>query len=366
MPSLARCARRTRVVEVIVVDNGSSDGSADAVAAAHPDLALIPLDANLGFAGGMNVGIAEALSRGAGPVMLLNNDTVVEPGFLEPLVDALESRSDASAACSQIVFRDDPATVWYAGASFRPGRGHHGSNRGYGRPRLAATTPPFVTDRACGGAMLVPAAALAELGDFDESLFAYAEDTDWSLRSARAGLTSPGRPGERRPACRVRRIRGRVLARHALLRPPKRPRGRRALGAARPAAKPAPSRGSRRGPPRAGVAVGPPESRRACRVRRLARPPSGPARAAACGVGSRDAGMGRAISREPRARSASARPPQAPARGDRPARRSDGSEPVSRDSLGPSSSRAPSRGNTSWTSRARSCSASRSPGVASG
>ena len=182
-------------LEVIVVDNGSSDGSADAVAAAHPDLVLIRLDANLGFAGGMNVGIAEALSRGAGPVMLLNNDTVVEPGFVEPLVDALESRSDASAACSQIVFRDDPATVWYAGASFRPGRGHHGSNHGYGRPRIAATTPPFVTDRACGGAMLVPAAAFAELGDFDESLFAYAEDTDWSLRSARAGrrvLVVPG------------------------------------------------------------------------------------------------------------------------------------------------------------------------------
>ena len=130
--------------------------------------------------------------------------------------------SDASAACSQIVFRDDPATVWYAGASFRPGRGHHGSNHGYGRPRIAATTPPFVTDRACGGAMLVPAAAFAELGDFDESLFAYAEDADWSLRSAACRATSSGRPGERRPACRFRRIRGRVVARHALLRPPKR------------------------------------------------------------------------------------------------------------------------------------------------
>ena len=201
-------------LEVIVVDNGSSDGSADAVAAAHPDLVLIPLDANLGFAGGMNVGIAEALSRGAGPVMLLNNDTVVEPGFVEPLVDALESRSDASAACSQIVFRDDPATVWYAGASFRPGRGHHGSNHGYGRPRIAATTPPFVTDRACGGAMLVPAAAFAELGDFDESLFAYAEDTDWSLRSAvpgdefwssrraSSGMPFPPHPGEHRPPTR--------------------------------------------------------------------------------------------------------------------------------------------------------------------
>ena len=174
-------------VGVLVVDNGSSDGSADAVAAAYPDVALIRVDTNLGFAGGMNVGIAAALSRGAEMVMLLNNDTEAEPGFLEPLVDALETGGDTSAACSQIVFRDDPARVWYAGASFRPGRGHHGSNRGYGGPRLAATTPPFVTDRACGGAMLVPAGALVELGDFDESLFAYAEDTDWSLRSARAG-----------------------------------------------------------------------------------------------------------------------------------------------------------------------------------
>ena len=80
-----------------------------------------------------------------------------------------------------------PGRVWYAGAAFRQGRGHHGTNRGYGQPRLAETTPPYRTDRACGGAMLVSAKALVEIGSFDESLFAYAEDTDWSLRSARAG-----------------------------------------------------------------------------------------------------------------------------------------------------------------------------------
>jgi hypothetical protein len=174
-------------LEVVVVDNGSSDGSADAVAREHPGVALVRLDTNRGFAGGMNTGIAEALARGAEHVMLLNNDTVVEPGFLEPLVEVLEHGEDTSAACSQIVFLDDPGTIWYAGAAFRPGRGHHGTNRGYGQPRLPEATRPFRTERACGGAMLISSAALAEVGSFDESLFAYAEDTDWSLRSARAG-----------------------------------------------------------------------------------------------------------------------------------------------------------------------------------
>ena len=174
-------------LEVIVVDNDSSDGSPDAVAGEHPGVVLVRLDTNRGFAGGMNAGIAEALSRGAEHVMLLNNDTIVESGFLEPLVDALELGEDVSASCSQIVFLDDPGVIWYAGAAFRQGRGHHGTNRGYGQPRLAETTPPYRTDRACGGAMLVSAKALVEIGSLDESLFAYAEDTDWSLRSARAG-----------------------------------------------------------------------------------------------------------------------------------------------------------------------------------
>jgi len=174
-------------LDVLVVDNHSSDGSAEAVAAQHPGALLVRLDANLGFAGGMNVGIAAARSGGAAHVMLLNNDTVVEPGFLEPLVAALAEDAAAAAACSQIVLLDDPGRIWYAGADFRPRRGHHGRNTGYGQPRLEPTLAPFATRRACGGAMLVSSSALADLGAFDESLFAYAEDTDWSLRAAQAG-----------------------------------------------------------------------------------------------------------------------------------------------------------------------------------
>jgi GT2 family glycosyltransferase len=173
-------------LSVVVVDNASTDGGPDAVAAEFPDVRLIRLDENRGFAGGVNVGMAAALDDGAEAVLLLNNDATAEPGFLEPLVEAL-STDDAGAACAQIL---DAATgrIWYAGATYDPRRGHQGRHTGFGDPPLPPETPPYETERACGGAMLIPRAALDAVGVLDESLFAYAEDVDWSLRARAAGL----------------------------------------------------------------------------------------------------------------------------------------------------------------------------------
>lgn len=173
---------------ILVVDNGSNDGSADAVARDHPDVGLVRLDENLGFAGGMNVGIDEALARGAAAVLLLNNDMTVDPGFVGPLVAATEADPACGAACSQILFDTEPPRVWYAGAPFSRRRGHSGRNTAYGRPPLPSTVAPYRTDRACGGAMLIPARVVERVGVFDDQLFAYAEDADWSLRAEQAGL----------------------------------------------------------------------------------------------------------------------------------------------------------------------------------
>jgi len=173
-------------LSVVHVDNASSDGGPEAVAAEFADVQVIRLDENRGFAGGVNAGVAEALSAGADLVLLLNNDAVAEPGFLEPLADAA-SRPGVAAACSQIL-EGDGRRIWYAGASYDPRHGYQGRHTGYGDPPLPPSDEPYPTDRACGGAMLVPRAVLERVGTLDETLFAYAEDVDWSMRARATGL----------------------------------------------------------------------------------------------------------------------------------------------------------------------------------
>jgi len=175
-------------LSVVAVDNGSIDGTSEAVAESFPRVRVIRLEENRGFAGGVNAGMRDALDGGAQHVLLLNNDATVEPGFLEPLV-AAASDGHVGAACAQILHAEPPHRIWYAGASYDPRRGHQGRHEGYGEPRRPASTAPYATDRACGGAMLVPREAAERVGMLDEELFAYAEDVDWSLRARAAGLS---------------------------------------------------------------------------------------------------------------------------------------------------------------------------------
>jgi len=187
------CLRSLRAVtyealRVVVVDNGSIDGTAEAVRAEFPEAELVLYEQNLGFAGGANAGMRRGLELGAEHVLLLNNDTEIEPGFLEPLVDEAARRPDAAALCSKILFLDPPDRIWWAGADYDPRRGHQRRPRGHGE----RDGPPYSeleeTDRACGAAMLVPRPVLERVGGFDEDLFAYYEDAEWSVRARGSGL----------------------------------------------------------------------------------------------------------------------------------------------------------------------------------
>jgi GT2 family glycosyltransferase len=172
-------------LETICVDNGSTDGSADEVERRFPGVELIRTGANLGFAGGNNVGIRRALERAAEWVLLLNNDAVAERGLAAALERAAARRPDAGMLACKVLFADGE-TVEYAGASFNALLGYSGRRGGWGeRDRFDEARD---VDRADGAAMAVSRAAVERAGLLDEELFAYVEDVEWSLRIRRAGF----------------------------------------------------------------------------------------------------------------------------------------------------------------------------------
>jgi GT2 family glycosyltransferase len=170
--------------EIIVVDNASPHEDPAVIQSEYPEVTLIRSHENLGFAGGNNLGIRQA--KGS-YVLLLNNDTEVEPGFLEPLVNKLASDLAIGAVSPQIRFYHQPDTFQYAGSTpINPftvrshGIGYREKNRGqYDRDAMTS----FVH----GAAMLVPVRILREVGLMAECFFLYYEELDWGNRIRRAG-----------------------------------------------------------------------------------------------------------------------------------------------------------------------------------
>jgi GT2 family glycosyltransferase len=170
-----------RGVDTICVDNGSSDGSDVLVEQRFPGVELLRAGVNLGFAGGNNLGIERALARGADWVLLLNNDAVAEPGLVDALERAARARQDAGLLACKILNLDGVG-VQYAGASFDARLGYSG--------RVNTTGPDELRDvgRADGAAMAASRAAIERAGLLDDTLFAYVEDVEWSLRIRGAGF----------------------------------------------------------------------------------------------------------------------------------------------------------------------------------
>jgi N-acetylglucosaminyl-diphospho-decaprenol L-rhamnosyltransferase len=180
--------------EVIVVDNASTDGSAEAVRdyiqgrvaveekAAFEALHFVENGANLGFAAGNNAGARTA--RGA-MLAFLNNDTVVEPDWLARLSRALTAQPQFALATSRLVFLDDPSIVdsagdgyLRAGGAFKHGYGGHAEDALISREVFGA----------CGGAFLTRRAVFEALGGFDERFFMVYEDVDLSYRARLLGF----------------------------------------------------------------------------------------------------------------------------------------------------------------------------------
>jgi hypothetical protein len=175
-------------LHVVCVDNGSTDGSVEAVRDRHSDVRLIENRRNLGFAGGCNAGIRWSLEQGAEWVVLVNNDATVAPDAVAGFAAAAEAQPGAGVLAGKLYLADRPDRLWYAGQRFHAWLGYSGRHRGEGRrdgPRYSRLEP---TGRANGALMAISRKAIEAVGMFDEDLFAYVEDVDYSLRAREAGF----------------------------------------------------------------------------------------------------------------------------------------------------------------------------------
>lgn len=171
---------------VIVCDNGSRDGTEDAIRSRHPWAELIQNGANLGFAGGNNPGLRSALDRGFEWVLLLNNDTTVPAGALAGLLAYAAPRPGVGAFQPLLVEADRTRFIDSAGQLLLRRTG--AVDALMGRPVADAPAGPVEVFGACAAAALLRASALRASGLFDEDLFAICEDVDLMFRVRLAGL----------------------------------------------------------------------------------------------------------------------------------------------------------------------------------
>ncbi len=175
-------------LKVVVVDNHSSDGSAERLRAEFPEHIFVFNEDNLGFSRGCNTGLREAYQRGADYVLLLNNDMKIEPGFLEPAVAEAQKNPRVGAVTGKIMYQDRPNVFWQAGGYVHPFK-VQGISRGAGEEDHGQYDQVCATGWASGAMSLIRRRTLEEVGYLPEEYFFGQEEWDYSTAILRAGLT---------------------------------------------------------------------------------------------------------------------------------------------------------------------------------
>jgi GT2 family glycosyltransferase len=169
---------------VIVLDNASQDGSVEAIRQKHPDVQIIELTQNRGYAGNNNIGIEAAIKQGADWILVLNEDTSIDPACLLELVQVGQSDTQVGILGPMVYHYDEPQVIQSAGGLLAAGwdskhLGHNELDQGqYSRSHQV--------DYISGCAILVRRDVITDLGMLDERFFYYFEETEWCLRASRA------------------------------------------------------------------------------------------------------------------------------------------------------------------------------------
>ena len=170
--------------EIIVVDNASPNCNIRSLKEKFPAIYLIENQQNLGFAGANNIAIQKALGK---YVLLLNNDTIVDQSFLEPLVKKLESNSHIGAVSPKIRFFSAPDTIQYVGMTQMNPYSISNNSIGYCTKDIGQYEHDQKTYFAHGAAMMVRLSVIKEIGLMTDIYFLYYEELDWGLRIRNAG-----------------------------------------------------------------------------------------------------------------------------------------------------------------------------------
>jgi len=174
-------------IEVVVVDNGSNDGSVESILGAFPKVNMIKNQTNLGYSKAANQGIALSLKKGATHILIINNDAVGQGDFAVKMMDAFDRHPKAGILGCKILYHGSDK-IWYAGGYYNQWIGYskHDHMDEADRTDLEESMTDFVT----GCVMLLKAETLREVGLFDERLNIYCEDLDFCQRARTNGWES--------------------------------------------------------------------------------------------------------------------------------------------------------------------------------
>jgi len=171
-------------IEIIVVDNASPKDDPAIIQQTFPDIKFIQSKTNLGFAGGNNLAIREAKGKYC---LFINNDTEVEPGFLEPLVNKLENNPQIGAVSPKLKFYFQPDTIQFAGQAPMNPYTLRSYGYGYGVKDIGQFEKDTLTFFVHGAAMMIPIEVIRKVGMMADVYFLYYEELDWAARIRAAG-----------------------------------------------------------------------------------------------------------------------------------------------------------------------------------
>jgi len=174
--------------QLIIVDNGSENDSIAQIKLRYRDSLVLETGENLGFSGGVNVGINHALESGADLILLINNDTLVEKDFMSRLVAAMDADERIGIIGSKIYYFNDKQKIWAAGGGITRllKRTYH---RGQDKLDRGQFDRQREVDFLSGCCLLIRRQVFEKIGLFDPVYFMYYEDVDFCLRSKRAAFS---------------------------------------------------------------------------------------------------------------------------------------------------------------------------------